>query len=149
MSNLLQYTMCSNYTGLCVRSDRIVVLIHSCHLCTCVLAGSSDPGSIIALSDPLQLLFSLRCLERHQAVCHMRPALPAMLRAAVGPSHEMVEEDPAELAEVIDLTADDVVTIDVEAFVIEVLMTKEVKAEPGAKGVVGAGQRPGVKMEPV
>ena len=82
----------------------------------------------------------------------MRPALPAMLRAVAGPSHGdggMVEDDPAELAEVIDLTADDVVTIDVEAFVLEVLMTREVKAEPGAEGAAGAGQLPGVKMEPV
>ena len=83
----------------------------------------------------------------------MRPALPAVLRAVAGPSHGsgegMVEDDPAELAEVIDLTADDVVTIDVEAFVLEVLMTREVKAEPGAEGAAGAGQLPGVKMEPV
>ena len=82
-------------------------------------------------------------------MCHKQPALPAMLWASAGPSHDMVDDDPAELAEVIDLTADDVVTIDVEAFVLEVLMTREVKAEPGAEGAAGAGQLPGVKMEPV
>ena len=85
-------------------------------------------------------------------MCHKQPALPALLRAAAGPSHGgdgVVDDDPAELAEVIDLTADDVVTIDVEAFVLEVLMTREVKAEPGAEGAAGAGQLPGVKMEPV
>ena len=72
-----------------------------------------------------------------------------MLQAAAGPSHGMVDDDPAELAEVVDLSADDVVTINVEAFVLEVLMTREVKAEPGVEGAVGAGQLPGVKMEPV
>ena len=45
------------------------------------------------------------------------------------------------LEEVVDDTADNVVTIDVETFLLEVLMTREVQAGQGAEGAAGVGQR--------
>ena len=59
------------------------------------------------------------CLQALPTQAPLLPrALPAVLRAVAGPSHgsgeDMVDDDPAELSEVMDLTADDIVTIDVE-----------------------------------
>lgn len=72
----------------------------------------------VAWAPAIDLLFWLRCLDRHTAACHLDPTLPRVLRTAFGLG--ALTSSPDEVVEVIDLaSAADADEIDVETFVLD------------------------------
>ena len=88
----------------------------------------------VAWAPSTDLLFWLRCIDRHTAACHIHPTLPSVLLTVFGLTAPPSSNN--EVVEVIDLSAADAEVIDVETYVLDLVMTKIVKAEDVSVRVV-------------
>ncbi|KXZ42183.1 hypothetical protein GPECTOR_188g288 [Gonium pectorale] len=120
--------------------------------------GVGGGGSVPAMEAPgaVRLLRALRTLRMYEICTGISPNLPlyTLGRLLPGLAERLRAEkgDVEEATEVVDLTAaDDDAVIDVETYVVEFLIVREVKVEPGGGGVatgVVAEEEPGREAEP-
>ncbi|KXZ43912.1 hypothetical protein GPECTOR_77g1 [Gonium pectorale] len=120
--------------------------------------GVGGGGSVPAMEAPgaVRLLRALRTLRMYEICTGISPNLPlyTLGRLLPGLAERLRAErgDVEEATEVVDLTAaDDNNVIDVEAYVVEFLIVREVKVEPGGGGAVTGvvvKEEPGGELEP-